>query len=63
MIARISGAPSGPTATVPDHCDVHPTPMKSAGGTAAPARASWAAEQIADHQSAGSCSAPPPARR
>ena len=32
MTARMSGSPSAPTATVPDHCEVQPTPMKAPGG-------------------------------
>ena len=63
MIARISGEPSAPTATVPDHWAVHPTPIRSSAGTAASARARWEAAQMADHHSSGSCSAPPPSRR
>ena len=39
MIAGISGSASAPTATVPDHCAVHPTPIISPAGTAASASA------------------------
>src|SRR6202521_5392650 len=63
MMAGMRGSPSAPTATVPDHCDVQPTPTKVPGGTAASRTARWAAAPMADHHSAGSCSAPPPSRR
>ena len=63
MTAAISGAPSAPTATVPDHWAVHPTPTISSGATAASPSARREAEQMADHHSSGSCSAPPPSSR
>ena len=63
MTARINGDPSAPTATVPDHWAVHPTPIRSLGGHAASARARREAAPMADHHSSGSCSAPPPSSR
>ena len=63
MTARIRGCPSAPTATVPDHCEVQPTPTSEPGGTSAEARARLDAAQMADHHSSGSCSAPPSSSR
>ncbi len=63
ITARINGSPSAPTATVPDHWAVHPTPMMRSTGTPPSANATRVATTMADHQSAGSCSAPPPGRR
>ena len=39
MIAAIGGEPSDPTATVPDHWAVHPTPIISSGATPGPSSA------------------------
>ncbi len=63
MTAGIRGSPSAPTATVPDHWAVQPTPTKASGGTPAAPTARREAAVMADHHSAGSCSAPPPSRR
>src|ERR1700722_6673507 len=63
MTAGRNGAPASSTATVPDHCAVHPTPMTLDGLTADCSSARRAAVTMAPHQAAGSCSAPPPGRR
>ncbi len=53
--------PSAPTATVPDHCAVHPTPTIFSGGTPLSATARRAAATMARHHCSGSCSAAPSA--
>ena len=63
ITARVNGAPSAPTATVPDHWAVQPTPMIRSAAAPPWARTDRAAAVMADHQSSGSCSAPPPGRR
>ena len=59
MMAGPMAAPSPSTATVPDHCDVHPTPTTRSGATPLSASAVRADLTMAAHQSSGDCSAPP----
>src|ERR1700732_2469401 len=63
ITAGLNDVPSTSTATVPDHCAVHPTPMMLEGGPADSWRARRAPATMASHHDAGSCSAPPPGRR
>ena len=59
MMAGPMAAPSPSTGTVPDHCDVHPTPTTRSGATPLSASAVRADLTMAAHQSSGDCSAPP----
>src|ERR1700722_1933874 len=59
MMAGPMASPALSTATVPDHCDVHPTPTTRSGVTPLSARALRADDTIASHQACGDCSAPP----
>src|SRR4029453_14758400 len=60
MTARISGRPRSSTGTVPDHWALHPTPVTRPGAIPAPPGAPRGPRTTASHQSAGSCSTPPP---
>src|SRR5580700_10584391 len=63
ITAGRSGVPASSTATVPDHCAVHPTPTTLDGWTDDCSSARRAAVTMAVHHASGSCSAPPPGRR
>ena len=63
ITAGRKGVPSTSTATVPDHCAVHPTPTMLDAVTEDSASARRAAAAMAPHHAAGSCSAPPPGKR
>jgi hypothetical protein len=60
MTARVSGRPRSSTGTVPDHWVLHPTPATRPGSIPAPPTARRVPRTTASHQSAGSCSTPPP---
>src|SRR5580692_3731775 len=59
MMAGPMASPASSTGTVPDHCEVQPTPTTRSGATPLSASA-WRAEATtASHHSRGDCSAPP----
>src|SRR4029453_2256115 len=60
MTARMSGRPRSSTGTVPDHWALHPTPATRPGTTPLSPRTRRVPRTTASHQSAGSCSTPPP---
>ncbi len=59
MMAGPMGSPTSSTGTVPDHCEVQPTPTIRSGATPLSARARRAEATMASHHARGDCSAPP----
>ena len=59
MMALPIGSPPSSTATVPDHCEVQPTPTTASGLVPLSASARRDAATMASHHSPGDCSAPP----